>query len=84
MHSVVKMIIGVLILLAGLYWYFADYIGTNIAATWLGASAIGALKSVFIGLFGLVLIFVGLLVVWIEYEDLKWEMQNKNSSHKKN
>ncbi|MFH0837157.1 MAG: hypothetical protein V1870_03440 [Candidatus Aenigmatarchaeota archaeon] len=77
MHSAIKMIIGVLILIAGLYWYLADAIAANMASTWLGLSAITALKSVFIGVFGLVLIFVGLLVVWIEYEDLKWDMQNK-------
>ncbi|MBI5332580.1 MAG: hypothetical protein HZB65_03335 [Candidatus Aenigmarchaeota archaeon] len=77
MHSGIKMIIGVLILIAGLYWYLADTIAANMASTWLGLSAISALKTVFIGVFGLVLIFVGLLVVWIEYEDLKWDMQNK-------
>ncbi len=84
MHSAIKMIVGILILLAGLYWYLADVIGTNLAASWLGSSAITALKSVFIVVFGLVLIFVGLLVIWIEYEDLKWELQeNKTSKEKK-
>ena len=77
MHSGIKMIIGVLILIAGLYWYLGDAIAANMASTWLGLSAISALKTVFIGVFGLILIFVGLLVVWIEYEDLKWDMQNK-------
>lgn len=83
MHSAVKLIVGLLIFLAGLYWYLADFIGQNLAASWLGHSAISALKTVFIGVFGLVLIFIGALVVWIEYEDLIWEMQDKKSSHKK-
>ncbi|MBI4895226.1 MAG: hypothetical protein HY831_01905 [Candidatus Aenigmarchaeota archaeon] len=83
MHSAIKLIVGLLIFLAGLYWYLADVIGQNMAASWLGHSAITALKTVFIGVFGLVLIFIGALVIWIEYEDLKWEMQDKKSSHKK-
>ncbi len=77
MNSAIKMIVGVLILVAGIYWYLADIIGKNVAASWLGSSAISSLKSVFIGVFGLGLVFVGLLVVWIEYEDLKWEMSEK-------
>ena len=83
MHSAIKLIVGILIFIAGLYWYFADIIANNMAATWLGSSAISALKTVFIGVFGLVLVFVGLLVIWIEYEDIKWEMQEKKSSRKK-
>ena len=84
MHSAAKMLVGVLILIAGLYWYLADIVNVNLAASWLGSSAIAALKSVFIGIFGLVLVFVGLLVMWIEYEDLKWELQERKSSVKKN
>ncbi len=83
MHSAVKLVIGLLVFLAGLYWYLADVIGKNLAASWLGSSAISALKTVFIGVFGLVLIFIGALVIWIEYEDLKWDMQDKKDSHNK-
>ena len=83
MHSAIKLIIGLLIFVAGIYWYAADYIGKNVAATWLGASALGALKTVFIGAFGLVLIFLGLVIAWIEYEDLRWESREKKSAKKK-
>ena len=81
MHSVVKLIVGVIIALAGLYWYAADYIGYGVAG-WIGASAIGALKTVFIGVFGLLLICVGLIVAWIEWEDLKWQAREKAEAAK--
>jgi len=35
------------------------------------------LKDVFVGVFGLILIFLGLIIAWIEYEDLKWERKEK-------
>jgi len=76
MHSAVKLIIGLIVVLAGLYWYAADFIGTGVAG-WIGASALSALKTVFIGVFGLLLIFVGFIVAWIEFEDLKWQAREK-------
>lgn len=72
MHSALKLIIGLLIFAAGIYWY----IGTGIP-TWTGDVALQALKTVFIGVFGLFLIFLGLIIAWIEYEDLKWEAKEK-------
>ena len=83
MHPGVKLIIGIIIFLAGIYWYVADVVGYNVAASWLGASALTALKTVFIGIFGLFLIFVGLIVAWIEWEDWKWSREEKQKSKKK-
>ena len=71
-HSAVKLIIGLIIFAAGIYWY----IGT-------GLGAFDALKTVFIGIFGLFLIFFGLIIAWIEYEDLKWEAKEKKEVTKK-
>jgi amino acid transporter len=82
MHSAVKLIIGLLIAIAGIYWYAADYIAVNPASTWLGLSALAALKQVFIGVFGLFLIFVGLIIAWIEYEDLKWQAREAREAKK--
>jgi hypothetical protein len=83
MHPAAKLIVGLIIALAGLYWYLAGWInpaiGINVAATWIGFAAISALKTVFIGIFGLFLIFVGLIIAWIEWEDLKWEMKEKKA-----
>jgi len=79
MHPAAKLIIGLIIAIVGIYWYVADYVKMNIAPTFLGGAAIASLKTVFIGVFGLFLLFVGLIIAWIEYEDLKWEMKEKKS-----
>ena len=80
MNSAVKMIIGLLILIAGIYWYLPG----NAAASALGvASNVRAFLTVFAGLFGLVLIFLGLIVAWIEYEDMKWEAREKSEKKKR-
>jgi hypothetical protein len=71
MHSAVKLIIGLIIFAAGIYWYLPP--GTS----WTGAAALDALKTVFIGVFGLFLIILGFIIAWIEYEDLKWEAKEK-------
>lgn len=79
MHPAVKLIIGLIIAIAGIYWYVASWITPGFATTWIGMTAISALKEVFIGVFGLFLLFVGLIIAWIEYEDLKWEMKEKKA-----
>ena len=81
MHSGVKLIIGLLIFAAGLYWYGASYVGLP-AFNPLGVDTIAALKTAFFGTFGLFLIFLGLIIAWIEYEDLKWEAREKKSKKK--
>ncbi|MBI2232296.1 MAG: hypothetical protein HYU56_00075 [Candidatus Aenigmarchaeota archaeon] len=81
-HAGVKLVIGLLILFAGIYWYAADFLrlpGFSV----LGTEAWMALKTVFIGVFGLFLIFVGAIVAWIEYEDLKWERREKSEKKRK-
>ena len=76
MHSATKLVIGILIFLAGVYWYWPG--GTAIAnAMGIFGSTITAFKTVFGGLFGVFLIFLGLIVAWIEYEDLKWSRKEK-------
>ena len=81
MHSGVKLVIGLVILLTGLYWYAAGMLGMPGFGP-LGANAVNALKTVFFGTFGLFLIFLGLIIAWIEYEDLKWEAREKKSKKK--
>lgn len=80
MHAGVKLIVGLLVFLAGVYWYWPG----NAVAPALGvASNVKAFLTVFAGLFGLLLIFLGLIVAWIEYEDLKWESREKKDKKKK-
>ena len=82
MHAASKMIIGIIIFLAGIYWYVAgspylkapgiqQFVPTTIGSTFQ------AFLVVFFGLFGLFLIFLGLVIAWIEYEDLKWSSGQK-------
>ena len=76
MNAGVKMIIGLLIAVAGIYWYAADALelpGFSV----LGTYSLSALKTVFFGVFGVFLILLGLLIAWIEYEDMKWEKEEK-------
>ena len=83
MNSAVKMIIGIIVFLAGMYWYTAAPIfGHGGIERLFGTSTVKAFLTVFAGLFGLVLIFLGLIVAWIEYEDLKWESREKEHSKK--
>lgn len=81
MNTVVKLIIGVIIFFAGIYWYVAELFGQGFSM--YGISTIKSLATVFFGLFGLLLIFVGFVVAWIEYEDIKWEREEKKAAKKK-
>lgn len=81
MNSAVKLIIGLLIAFIGVYWYAIQYLkpGTTI----LGVLPVSALATVFVGTFGAFLVFIGLIVAWIEYEDLKWEMREREETKKR-
>ncbi|MBI4174020.1 MAG: hypothetical protein HY517_00100 [Candidatus Aenigmarchaeota archaeon] len=73
MNAAVKMVVGIIIFLIGLYWYLPS----NAVSAFFNRSAFQAFLVVFEGLFGLLLIFLGLIVAWIEYEDLKWTRKEK-------
>ena len=77
MNSAIKMIVGIIIFLIGIYWYLPTSGLKHFVPLTVG-SAFQAFLVVFFGLFGLVLIFVGLLVAWIEFEDMKWERREKS------
>jgi TRAP-type C4-dicarboxylate transport system permease small subunit len=81
MNAAVKMLIGILIAIAGIYWYLGDFIGKGWTAI-SGINAWNAFVTVFIGVFGIVLFFSGLLIAWIEYEDLKFEKEEKKRKRK--
>ncbi|MBI3190528.1 hypothetical protein HYZ41_02385 [archaeon] len=84
MNSAVKMIVGIIVFLIGLFWYTAAPIFKYGGIERLfGTSTVKAFLTVFAGLFGIFLIFLGLVVAWIEYEDLKWERQEKREIKKK-
>jgi hypothetical protein len=77
MHPALKLVIGVVILLLGLYWYAEPLLGHSGIQVLLGRSTFQAFVSVFAGLFGALLVFVGFIVAWIEWEDLKWQAREK-------
>lgn len=74
MNAAVKLILGIVLFLIGLYWYLPGTAAQNPA---LLGNTLHNLKIVFTGVFGLVLIFLGLIIAWIEIEDLKWESKEK-------
>jgi predicted membrane protein len=75
-NAAVKMIVGIIIFLIGVYWYLPasaikQYVPLTVGSTFQ------AFLVVFFGLFGLALILIGILVAWIEFEDMKWERREK-------
>ncbi|MBN2094684.1 MAG: hypothetical protein JW727_01425 [Candidatus Aenigmarchaeota archaeon] len=71
MNAWVKLIIGLLVTAAGLAWYvwgsvFGSYINVSD-----GVSSFDALLILLAGGFGAFLVLMGLLVTWIEMEDLR-------------
>jgi len=81
MNAAVKMLIGILIAIAGIYWYLGDFVGKGWSAI-AGINAWNAFVTVFIGVFGAVLLLLGLLIAWIEYEDMKFEREEKKKRKK--
>ncbi|MEM7819666.1 MAG: hypothetical protein QXD48_02450 [Candidatus Aenigmatarchaeota archaeon] len=82
MHSAIKLIIGIIIFLIGIYWYAAPLFGHLGLQQFFGMSTFRAFVTVFVGLIGVALIFLGLIIAWIEYEDLKWESREKSEEKK--
>ena len=78
MGAALKLIIGIAIFLVGAYWYMPN----GAVSMFFGASAFRAFLTVFEGLFGLVLILFGLIIAWIEFEDIKWERKEKKKVRK--
>jgi threonine/homoserine/homoserine lactone efflux protein len=73
MNNTVKMLIGLLILITGIWWYAAPLLGLGGNPIFPDILPTKAFATIFSGMFGLVLIFLGLLIAWLEYEDMKWK-----------
>lgn len=69
MQAIVKLVIGILVTLAGVAWYLFP----EVIIPFLGTDPLTSLKIIISGLVGLVLIIIGLLLVWIESEEIKEE-----------
>jgi len=82
MSPVPKMIAGIIVFLVGIYWYLpGSWVNQFVHLT--VSSTFQAFMVVFFGLFGLALILLGLVIAWIEFEDLKWERREKAAAAKK-
>lgn len=71
--TAVKLLVGVIVFLAGIYWYIGARLGFPDIPYF--ANALSSLKIVFEGLFGLVLILFGALLAWLEWDELKTQRQ---------
>jgi uncharacterized membrane protein len=69
--NIIKMLIGIVILIAGIVWY--------IGLEWLMkdsfAGFLGDLLTLIKGSVGLFLLFVGLIVAWMGYDDYKMDKE---------
>ncbi|MCK4428893.1 MAG: hypothetical protein KAU95_00850 [Candidatus Aenigmarchaeota archaeon] len=84
MNVVVKLIIGLMLIIAGISWYLYGSVFIPIA----GVSSLKALSILFTGSMGIILLLVGLLITWTETEELKdiardREIEKKVKSKKK-
>ncbi len=78
---IIKLTVGLLLVFAGLYAilpgsYFAPLFGVTQGFAW------EAFKTVLLGSIPPFLIFVGLLMVWVELEEIKIEQEEKRLKEK--
>jgi len=66
MNAVLEVLVGIVLVIAGIVWYGLNYLGINI-----GVNTLGALVTVVAGSLGLCLIFIGALFLLIGISDLK-------------
>jgi len=70
MHSVVKAFLGLILVILGIAWYLIGVVfmpGWSMTIT----SFFHALAVVFIGIFGLLLLLVGVILLWLGVEDMR-------------
>jgi len=66
MNAVLEVLVGIVLVIAGIVWYGLNYLGINI-----GVNTLEALVTVVAGSLGLCLIFIGALFLLIGISDLK-------------
>jgi energy-coupling factor transporter transmembrane protein EcfT len=79
MHPLAKFLIGLLLFVAGVYWYIGPFLPPSIGFQFILGEFRPTKEFIrfFVGIFGLVLIFFGFVIAWIEYEDWKWSKEAK-------
>jgi hypothetical protein len=66
-NNVIKIIIGIVILIIGIVWYIPKEL--------MGLGFLGDLLTLLGGTIGLFLLFVGLIVAWMGYDDYKMDKE---------
>lgn len=66
-----KIIIGAILVIAGIYWYLAG----NIMGFTTGSANLQALWNIFRGSIGVLVFLVGAFIVWLEADELKMERE---------
>ena len=66
MNAWLEVLVGVVLVMAGIVWYGLNYLGINI-----GVNTLEALVTVVAGSLGLCLIFIGALFLLIGISDLR-------------
>lgn len=79
----VKMIVGALIALLGVWWYIPDG-GLNSALTSVSTlTNVESLLALFQGSLGILIVFVGVFVVWIQHDELKMRREMEDQQFDK-
>ncbi len=65
--NIVKMLVGIVILIVGIVWY--------VPKEFMGFGFLGDLLTLLGGTIGLFLLFVGLIVAWMGYDDYKMDKE---------
>lgn len=65
--NIIKMLIGIIILIIGILWYVPKSV--------YGFGFWAQLETLLLGTIGLFLLFVGLIVAWMGYDDYKMDKE---------
>ncbi|HIQ49981.1 MAG TPA: hypothetical protein EYH56_02170 [Nanoarchaeota archaeon] len=79
---VVKLLIGVLLIIAGVFAILPEWIAKITVLQITSGFAWEAFKTVILGAIPPMLIFLGALIVWIEIEEIKIERMEKEIEEK--
>ena len=66
MNNATKMVLGILLMAAGVYWYIGN-------VPYFGSALWKSFKIVFEGVFGAFVFFIGLIVAWVAWDDYKMD-----------
>ncbi len=72
--NILKMLVGIIIFIIGIAWY--------VPKEFYGLGFLTELKIILLGIIGLFLLFVGLIVAWMGYDDYKMDIEMAKEEQK--